>query len=83
MLTANAGEQAFYTNTEKGEVGSYMGASTTSGPIRDVGMKFISPTEIEHEPAWYSEPFQGNYILLHVTNLNFIEGYSYLILFRI
>ncbi len=61
MLTASTGEQAFYTNTEKGEVGSYMGASTTSGPIRNVGMKFISQTEIEHEPAWYSEPFQGTY----------------------
>jgi hypothetical protein len=62
MVTTSTGEQAFYTKPGEGEVGLYMGASTTSGPIRDVGLEFVSHTNIKHEPAWYSEPFHGNYI---------------------
>lgn len=61
MITTNSGEQAFYTIPEKGEVGMYMGASTTSGPNRDVVMEFVSKTNIHHEEAWYAEPFHGTY----------------------
>lgn len=61
MIATGTGEQAFYTKPEEGEVGLYLGASTTSGPIRDVGMNIISKTQVEHEPAWYSEPFHGTY----------------------
>jgi hypothetical protein len=61
MVTTNTGEQAFYSKPEEGEMGIFMGASTTSGPVRDVGMEFVSKTNVKHEPAWYSEPFHGNY----------------------
>ena len=61
MVTTGTGEQAFYTNPKEGELGFYAGASTTSGPIRDVGMTFIDKTTIDHEPAWYAEPFHGTY----------------------
>ncbi len=61
MVTTGTGEQAFYTNPAKGELGIYLGASTTTGPIRDVGMTFIDKTTIDHEPAWYAEPFHGTY----------------------
>ena len=61
MVTTATGEQAFYTNPKVGELGLYLGASTTSGPIRDVGMTFVDKTNIEHEPAWYAEPFHGTY----------------------
>lgn len=60
-ITAGTGEQAFYTNPGKGELGIYLGASTTSGPIRDVGMTSVDKTTVNHEPAWYSEPFHGTY----------------------
>jgi len=61
MVTAGTGEQAFYSNAQKGEMGIYMGASTTSGPIRDVGMRFMDSTTVDHESAWYAEPFHGIY----------------------
>jgi len=60
-VTVGTGEQGFYTDPEKGEIGIYLGASTTSGPIRDVGMSFDGKTTVKHEPAWYSEPFHGTY----------------------
>jgi hypothetical protein len=72
MLTTGSGEQAFYAHPSKGEVGMYLGASTSSGPIRDVGMEFVSPTNIFHEPAWYSEPFHGTY--KHKFMLSFYNG---------
>ena len=61
MISINSGEQAFYANPEKGEFGFYMGASTTSGPIRNVGMTFVNKTMVDHELAWYAEPFHGSY----------------------
>jgi hypothetical protein len=61
MVSTGTGEQAFYTIPEKGEVGLYMGASTTSGPISDVGMDIISAKEVNHITDWYSEPFHGTY----------------------
>jgi len=61
MIASGSGEQAFYTNPENGEIGLYMGASTTSGPIRNVGLEFVDKTTVNHEPAWFSEPFNGTY----------------------
>src|SRR5690606_18890288 len=61
MMTTGAGEQGFYTIPDKGEFGLFLGASTTSGPIRDVGMEFKDATNVHHEPAWYAEPFHGIY----------------------
>ena len=61
MITTGTGEQAFYTNPSEGEIGLYIGASTTSGPVRNVGMTFVDKTTVDHEPAWYSEPFHGTY----------------------
>jgi hypothetical protein len=61
MVATGSGEQAFYTNPEAGEFGIYVGASTTSGPIREVGMTIVDQTTVNHEQAWYSEPFHGTY----------------------
>lgn len=61
MISSGTGEQAFFTNPAEGTIGLYLGASTATGPIRDVGMKLISDTHVEHEPAWYAEPFHGTY----------------------
>lgn len=61
MITPQTGEQAVYANLDNGEVGLYLGASTTSGPIHDVGLTFKTKTEVDHEAAWYSEPFHGEY----------------------
>lgn len=62
LVSPRTGEQAFSVDTDKGEMKVYMGASTTSGPIRNVGLSFRNPTEVDHEPAWYSEPFHGEYL---------------------
>jgi len=78
MVTTGTGEQAFYSNSQKGEFGIYMGASTTSGPIRNVGMK-IDSTTVEHEPAWYSEPFHGKYshrLMLYPFNGSWQESHT-------
>jgi len=61
MITTGTGEQAFFTNPGEGTIGFYLGSSTTSGPIRNVGMKIVSETRVDHEPAWYAEPFHGTY----------------------
>lgn len=79
MITAGTGEQAFYTHPEKGEIGIYLGASTTSGPITDVGMTFVSKTNVEHESAWYSEPFYGSYshkLMLFPFNQSWQENHA-------
>ena len=71
MISPQTGEQAFSVDADKGNITLYLGASTTSGPIRDVGMTFVTKTEVEHEPAWYSEPFHGEYkhqVLLYSYN---------------
>jgi len=61
MISTGTGEQAFYTRPADGEVGLFLGASTTSGPIRDVGMTMVNKGFVKHEPAWYLEPFHGAY----------------------
>lgn len=61
VVSPQTGEQAFSVNTDNGEMTLYLGASTTSGPIRDVGLSFKDKTTVQHEPAWYSEPFHGEY----------------------
>ena len=61
VISPQTGEQAFKVDAENGEVTVYLGSSTTSGPIHDVGLTFDTPTHVSHEPAWYSEPFHGEY----------------------
>ena len=61
MVSPQTGEQAFSVNSDNGEMTVYLGASTTSGPIRNVGLHFLSQNDLWHEPAWYSEPFHGTY----------------------
>ncbi len=61
LVSPQTGEQAFCVDSNAGIIRLYMGASTTSGPIRDVGLTFKTPTEVHHEPAWYAEPFHGTY----------------------
>ncbi len=61
LVSPQTGEQAFAVNTDEGLMKVYMGSSTTSGPIRNVGLTFKSKTNVEHEPAWYAEPFHGTY----------------------
>ena len=61
MISTGTGEQTYFTNSGEGTIGLYLGSSTTSGPIRNVGMKMVSETRVDHEPAWYSEPFHGTY----------------------
>ena len=61
IVSPQTGEQAFKVDAESGEITVYLGSSTTSGPIHDVGLSFDTPTHVSHEPAWYSEPFHGEY----------------------
>ena len=61
MVSPQSGEQAFSANLDNGEMTLYLGASTTSGPIRNVGLSYKGKNNIEHEAAWYSEPFHGAY----------------------
>ena len=61
MMTAGAGEQGFYTIPEEGEFGLHIGASTTSGPVRNMGMTFVDNTHVEADLDWYGEPFHGSY----------------------
>jgi len=61
LVSPQTGEQAFCINSDTGTIRLYMGSSTTSGPIRDVGLSFKNPTDVQHEPAWYAEPFHGTY----------------------
>jgi hypothetical protein len=61
MMTTGTGEQGFYTIPDKGEFGLYIGASTTSGPVRNMGMTFVDKTHVEADLDWYGEPFHGIY----------------------
>lgn len=61
LVSPQTGEQAFSVDNDEGTIRLYMGSSTTSGPIRDVGLSFKNPTDVQHEPAWYAEPFHGTY----------------------
>ena len=61
MLSPATGEQAFSVDSDKGELTLYLGASTTSGPIREMGLDIVSPTVVNHDMEWYAEPFHGIY----------------------
>jgi hypothetical protein len=61
MMTTGTGEQGFYAVPERGEFGLYIGASTTSGPVRNMGMTFVDKTNVEADLDWYGEPFHGRY----------------------
>ena len=61
MVCPTTGEQAFSVDSDKGEVTLYLGASTTSGPIREMGLDIVSPTVVQHDREWYAEPFHGIY----------------------
>ena len=60
-VSPQTGEQAFCADLDKGTMTLYMGASTTSGPIRNVGLTYKKKNDVSHEEAWYSEPFHGTY----------------------
>lgn len=55
------GEQAFTVSADKGEMTLYLGASTQSGPVKEVVPEFISATNVKQESAWQLEPFFGRY----------------------
>ena len=61
IVAPQTGEQGFTVDADKGEMTLYLGASTASGPIKDVNMTFRTPVNVYHEPAWYLEPFHGEY----------------------
>ena len=61
MVCPTTGEQAFSADSDKGEITLYLGASTTSGPIREMGLDIVSPTVVQHDREWYAEPFHGIY----------------------
>lgn len=61
LLTPSTGEQAFSIDSDKGLLKLYLGASTTSGPIRKMGLTMPDKTTVEHDFEWYAEPFHGQY----------------------
>lgn len=60
-ISPTSGEQAFSANPATGEITLHLGTSTTSGPIREMGLKFTDPTTVVHDFEWYMEPFHGCY----------------------
>ena len=61
MLSPQTGEQAFSIDAADGKLTLFLGASTTSGPIREMGLKMPDKTTAEHDYEWYAEPFHGKY----------------------
>ena len=61
VVMPRSGEQGFSVDADKGDMTLYLGASTVSGPIRDVKITFVTPVNVSQEPAWYLEPFHGTY----------------------
>ena len=61
VVMPRSGEQGFSVDADKGDMTLYLGASTVSGPIRDVKITFVTPVNVKQEPAWYLEPFHGTY----------------------
>jgi len=61
MVSPRTGEQAMSVNADNGDITVYMGASTTSGPAKDLGIEYPEKTATLHKTAWYSEPFHGKY----------------------
>ena len=61
LLCPRTGEQAFSLDASRGELTLFLGASTTSGPIREMGLSMPEPTTAVHDFEWYAEPFHGAY----------------------
>jgi len=61
VVSPQTGEQAFSCDADQGRMTLHLGASTVSGPIRDVDLEFEDKTTVNHELAWYLEPFHGQY----------------------
>lgn len=55
------GEQGFSVDADRGDMTLYLGASTQSGPVKEVVPEFISKTNVKQENAWQLEPFFGTY----------------------
>ena len=62
IINPRTGEQAFSVCAKNGEATIHLGASTTSGPAKDLGLEFSTPTSVQHKTAWYAEPFHGSYV---------------------
>lgn len=72
LICPQTGEQAFSADIDSGRLTFYLGASTTSGPVREMGLRFRNPTDVEHDVEWYAEPFHGCYD--HVLTFQPFEG---------
>lgn len=72
LFCPQTGEQAFSLNADTGELTLFLGASTTSGPIREMGLEMEGLTRVKHDFEWYAEPFHGSY--RHKFTLMFFDG---------
>ncbi len=61
LVSPQTGEQAFCTDLDEGRIKLYLGASTTSGPIRAATLEFLDRTNVKQHECWYAEPFHGAY----------------------
>lgn len=61
VVLPRTGEQGFSVDADKGEMTLYLGASTQTGPVKEVVPEFISHTNVKQESAWPLEPFHGTY----------------------
>ncbi|MCR4920105.1 MAG: hypothetical protein K5945_00150 [Bacteroidaceae bacterium] len=61
LVSPQTGEQAFCADLDKGCIKLYLGASTTSGPIRPATLEFLDRTNVLQHECWYAEPFHGAY----------------------
>ena len=61
LVCPGTGEQAFSLNADEGRLTMFLGTSTTSGPIREMGLTIPDQTTAIHDFEWYAEPFHGTY----------------------
>lgn len=61
IIKPRTGEQGFSVNADKGEMTLYLGASTSSGPVKDVALEFVTPVNVYQEQSWTLEPFHGTH----------------------
>lgn len=61
LVSPRTGEQGFTVDADKGVMTLYLGASTQSGPLKEVVPQFVTPVNVKQEAAWALEPFHGNY----------------------
>lgn len=61
LLSPTTGEQAFSVNSDTGDMTLFLGTSTTSGPLKEVGLEILGKDKVKHETQWYAEPFHGHY----------------------